>query len=118
MEKGTVRDKSMDFAVRIVKLSRYLNEQKREYAIANQLLRSGTSIGANVAEAQRGISKKAFTAKMSIALGEATETEYWLELLMRTEYLSRGEYGSIIEDCKELERMLTSIVKTSRQNEE
>ena len=118
MEKKTVQEKSMDFAVRIVKLSKYLNEQKQEYVIAKQVLRSGTSIGANVAEAQRGISRKQFIAKMSIALCEASETEYWLELLMRAEYLTKKDYESIAEDCRELQRMLTSIVKTSRQREE
>ena len=117
MEEKTVREKSMNFAVRIVRLSKYLNEQKREYVIANQVLRSGTSIGANIAEAQQGVSYKSFGAKMSIALSEAAETEYWLELLMRTEYLSKDEYKSIVEDCKELERMLMSIVKTSKQRE-
>ena len=118
MERGTVREKSMNFAVRIVRLNKYLNEQKHEYVIAKQVLRSGTSIGANIAEAQQGISKKIFIAKMGIALGEATETKYWLELLMRTEYITTEEYNSIVEDCKELERMLTSIVKTSRGSEE
>ena len=114
MEGKTVREKSMDFAVRIVKLSKYLNSEKREYAIADQVLRSGTSIGANIAEAEKGTSKKVFAAKMSIALGEAAETEYWLELLNRTGYLTNKEYESIVEDCKELQRMLTSIVKTMR----
>ena len=118
MERGTVREKSMRFAVRIVKLSRYLNEQKHEYVIAKQVLRSGTSVGANIAEAEQGFSKKAFTAKMGIALSEAAETKYWLELLMRTEYLTKDEYESIVDDCKELERMLTSIVKTSRDSEQ
>ena len=117
MARETVRDKSMDFAVRIVRLSKYLNEQKHEYVIANQVLRSGTSIGANIAEAQRGVSYKSFSAKMSIALSEASETGYWLELLMRTEYLTKDEYESIANDCKEIERMLTSIVKTSRERE-
>ena len=118
MERGTVRDKSMKFAVRIVRLSKYLNEQKHEYVIAKQVLRSGTSIGANIAEAQQGVTRKSFAAKMSIALSEAAETEYWLELLMRTEYLTKDEYESIVEDCKELERMLTSIVKTTQKGEQ
>ena len=82
VERGTVREKSMRFAVRIVKLSKYLNEQKHEYVIAKQVLRSGTSVGANIAEAEQGFSKKAFTAKMGIALSEAAETKYWLELLV------------------------------------
>ena len=99
---GTVREKSLSFAVRIVRLSKYLNEQKHEYVMAKQVLRSGTSVGANIAEAEQGMSKKTFIAKMSIALSEAAETEYWLELLMRTEYLTKEEYKSIVEDCKEL----------------
>ena len=118
MEKETVRDKSMDFAVRIVKLSKYLNEQKQEYVIAKQVLRSGTSIGANIAEAQRGQSKRDFIAKMSIALCEASETNYWLELLVRTEYITAEQYEGMATDCRTIERMLTLILKTSRQNEQ
>ena len=117
-EGQSVREKSMAFAVRIVKLSKYLNSEKREYAIANQVLRSGTSIGANIAEAESGVSKKMFTAKMSIALSEASETAYWLELLKQTGYLTEREYESMARDCKELLRMLMSIVKTSRRNEQ
>ena len=116
-EGQTVREKSMAFAVRVVKLSRYLNEKKREYVIANRVLRSGTSIGANIAEAESGVSRKVFMAKMSMALGEACETEYWLELLKLTEYLTEQEYESMARDCKELVKMLTSIVKTLRQGE-
>ena len=114
MEGKTVREKSMAFAVRIVKLSKYLNSTKREFIMADQVLRSGTSIGANIAEAEKGVSRKVFAAKMGIALGEAAETEYWLELLNRTGYLNDDEFASIAEDCIELERMLTSIVKTLR----
>ena len=81
MTKSIIREKSMEFAVRIVKLYRYLNEEKHENVISKQILRSGTSIGANVREAQAGQSRRDFTAKLSIALAETNETEYWLELI-------------------------------------
>ena len=114
MEKNEIKVKSKKLAVRIVRLYQYISEEKREYVISKQLLRSGTSIGANVHEALQGQSKADFTAKMSIALKEASETEYWLELLSETEYLSEGEYESIRKDCGEVAKMLISIVKTSR----
>ena len=111
-----VKEKSKKFAVRVVKLFQYLSVEKQEYVLSKQLLRSGTSIGANVHEALQGQSKADFTAKMSIALKEACETEYWLELLWSTDYLSGAEYASIQEDCGEICRLLTSIVKTSRKS--
>ena len=111
-----VKDKSKKFAVRIVKLYQYLSEEKREFILSKQLLRSGTSVGANVREALQGQSKADFIAKMSISLKEISETEYWLELLFETGYLSKEQYTSIEADCKELVKMLTSIVKTSRKN--
>ena len=100
--------------MRIIKLCRFLREEKKEYILSKQLLRSGTSIGANIAEAQQAQSKADFTAKLSIALKEAVETNYWLRLLHATEYLSEAAFSSIITDCKELERLLTAIIKTSR----
>ena len=109
-----IRDKSKKFAVRIVKLYKYLCDEKREFILSKQLLRSGTSIGANVCEALDGQSKADFTAKMSIALKEARETEYWLELLKETDYLSEEEYASIQNDCSEAGKLLTAIVKTSK----
>ena len=109
-----VKEKSKKFAVRIVKLYQYLSGEKREYVLSKQILRSGTSIGANIREALDGQSPADFIAKMSIALKEASETEYWLELLHETGYLSKEEYTSIHCDCAEVARMLTSIVKTSR----
>lgn len=114
----TIYEKSMDFAVRIVKLYKYLTETKHEYIMSKQILRSGTSIGANAAEAKQSKSKKEFIAKMSISLSEASETEFWLELLYKTEYLGESGYESIHNDCTELEKMLTAIVKTSRSNVE
>ena len=114
MGENVVQEKSMGFAVRTVKLYQYLTEEKKEYVLSKQLLRSGTSIGANVREALQGQSKKDFTAKMSISLKEATETEYWLELLFKTEYLTEEQYNSIDADCREISRILTAIVKSSR----
>ena len=111
-----LQQKSKTFAVRIVKLYQYLAVEKRETILSKQLLRSGTSIGANIHEGIYGQSKRDFTAKLSIALKEAVETEYWLELLVETEYLTREQYASIQQDCGELARLLTAIVKTSRGN--
>ena len=111
----TVERKSFLFAVRIVKLCKYLRNTKKEYTLSKQLLRSGTSVGANVAEAEQAQSKADFISKMNIALKEAVETNYWLRLLQATEYLSDTEFSSICSDCNELERMLTAIVKTAKQ---
>ena len=106
-------EKSLDFAVRIVNLRKYLVREHNEYVMSKQLLRCGTSIGANVAEAQRGQSKADFAAKMNIALKEANETEYWLKLLYRTQYLSKEQYESINIDVQELLGILVSICRTS-----
>ena len=114
MFMDTIYEKSMSFAVRIVKLNQYLHSSKHEYVLSKQLLRSGTSIGANVREAKYGQSKNDFIAKMSIALKEASETEYWLELLSKTEYLTDEQYKSIRADCSELAKILTSIVKSAK----
>ncbi len=109
---GTVKTKSKAFAVRIVNLYKHLIETKKEYVLSKQILRSGTSIGANIAEADCSISNKEFRAKMYIAFKEANETIYWLELLFETNYLTEKEYNSIYEDCLELRKMLSSITKT------
>ena len=114
MDENAILEKSKKLAVRIVKLYRYLSEEKQEYVLSKQVVRSGTSIGANVREAAQGQSRKDFLAKMSIALKEAVETEYWLELLHETGYLAKEEYESIYEDAGEVARLLTSIVKTLR----
>lgn len=106
--------KSKDFAVRIIKLYKYLCSGKGEFVLSKQLLRCGTSIGANLNEAQERISVKDFEAKVYIALKEARETEYWLELLYRTEYLGKSEYDSINADCIELLKLLVSITKSLR----
>jgi len=112
--KSIVKAKSMDFAKRIVKLYRYLVEEKKEYVLSKQLLRSGTSIGANITEAECGISRKDFLAKMYIAFKECAETQYWLELLESSEYLTEKEYQSINADCEELRKILSSITKSVR----
>lgn len=111
----TVERKSSLFAVRIVKLSKHLNTSKKEYVLSKQLLRAGTSIGANIAEAEQAQSRADFISKMNIALKEAVETNYWLRLLQASDYLSEKEFSSIHSDCRESEKMLTAIVKTSKQ---
>ena len=109
-----IDEKSFLFAIRIVKLCRSL-EEKREYQLAKQLLRSGTSIGANVAEAQQAQSRADFASKLSIALKEASETDYWLRLLHAVGLLNEKQFRSLIDDCRELERILTSIIKTTKE---
>ena len=111
----SVEKKSFLFAVRIVKLSKHLNASKKEYVLSKQLLRAGTSMGANIAEAEQAQSKADFVSKMNIALKEAVETSYWLRLLQATDYLSDAEFSSIHSDCRELGKMLTAIVKTAKQ---
>lgn len=111
----TAERKSFLFAVRIVNLAKHLNTSKKENILSKQLLRSGTSIGANIAEAEQAQSRADFISKMSIALKEAVETNYWLRLLQATDYLSEAEFSSIHSDCRELEKMLTAIIKTAKQ---
>ena len=117
-ENNVIVDKSKNFAVRIIKLYKYLCENKKEYVLSKQLLRSGTSIGANVKEAIRGQSKADFVAKMSIALKEASETEYWLELLHETDFIDKKQFDSIYADNNELLKLLMSIVKSSKERRE
>ena len=97
---NTIKDKSLDFAIRIVRLYKHISETNNEYILSKQLLKSGTSIGANVREAIGGQSKEDFIAKMHIALKEAYETEYWLELLYSTDYLAENEFKSIFTDYR------------------
>ena len=106
--------KSQRFAVRIVNLCKYLKKQKREFIMAEQLLRCGTSIGANIAEAEYSISRKDFLSKMYIAYKECGETHYWLDVLHDTNYLRTKEYNSIYNDCIEIQKLLTSITKNTR----
>ncbi len=108
--------KSKSFAIRCVNLYKYLVDNKNEYVMSKQMLRCGTSIGANVKEAMRGQSKADFGAKMNIALKEANETEYWLEIMQETDYLTKSEAESMLSDCRELLKLLTSIVKTTFTN--
>ncbi|MDE5836175.1 MAG: four helix bundle protein [Paramuribaculum sp.] len=107
---------SKAFAIRCIRLYQHLSNSKKEFVLCKQLLRSGTSIGANVKEALRGQSRADFGAKMNIALKEANESEYWLELLFDTEYITQDGFQSKIEDCRRLIRLLTAIVKTTFQN--
>ena len=104
--------KSLAFAKRIVFAYRYLSEEKKEYVLSKQILRSGTSIGANIAEAQYGSSRRDFLNKLYIALKECVETLYWLELLYSCGYISRTEYDSLHSDCEELRKLLSSITKS------
>lgn len=114
MKENVIAEKSKVFALRIIKLYRYLCEDKKEYILSKQLLRSGTSIGANVKEAIRGQSKPDFYAKMNISLKEASETEYWLELLHESDYIDDNGFESIYSDCQEIVKILVSITKTQK----
>ena len=110
--ENAVQEKSLQFAVRIVKLCRIIRNEKHEYELASQLLRSGTSIGANVYESGRAVSLKDFANKIAIAQKEADETLYWIELLYGTNYLSYKQYVSIRDDCVELIKILMAISRT------
>jgi four helix bundle protein len=107
-------EKSFSFAIRIVNLYKHLSKNKKEFVLSNQILRSGTSVGANINEAICGISKKDFLAKMYIAYKEIIETIYWIELLYKTEYLTEKEYTSILSEASEISKILSSITKTTR----
>lgn len=114
MAKGEniIQGKSFEFAIRVVNLYRHLTEEKREYVLSKQLLRSGTSIGANIEEAIGGQTRKDFGMKMSIAYKEARETRYWLRLMKATDYLSEKQADSMINDCEENLKLLSAITKT------
>ena len=116
-QDNTIVVKSKVFAVRIIRLYQFLQNEKKEYTLSKQLLRSGTSIGANIKEAIKGFSKKDFRFKLGIALKEASETEYWLELLYETEYISEKQFLSMNDDCIELIKILTAILNSSKDNE-
>jgi len=113
-KENVIKTKSFLFSVRIVNLYKFLTLEKKEFVISKQLLRSGTSVGANVRESEHAESKADFIHKLSIALKEANETEYWLDLLKETDYLGETEYVSIQENIKELLKLLVSIIKTSK----
>ena len=118
MSGNIILDKSFEFAIRVVKLYKYLCDDKKEYVLSKQLLRAGTSIGANINEAQAGQSKADFIAKMAIASKEARESKYWIDLLIKTDYLDINEnhVKSLLNDIEEIIKLLTSIVKTSMEN--
>ncbi|MBR6443435.1 MAG: four helix bundle protein [Clostridia bacterium] len=115
-ENNQVLQKSKAFAVRIVRLYQYLTEEKKEKVLSRQVLRSGTSIGANVKESIRAQSTADFLSKKQISLKEASETEYWLELLTETDYITEKAADSLLNDCRELIRLLTAIIRTSKEN--
>ena len=114
MRNNPLKDKSYEFAIRIVKLSQYLQRDKKEFVLSKQVLRSGTAVGALIREAEFGQSRADFTSKMSISLKEANETEYWLSLLKDTDLITEDQFMSLQFDCKELIAMLVSTVKTSK----
>lgn len=111
---NVIENKSFQFAIRIVRLYKFLCEEKKEYILSKQLLRAGTSIGANVTESQQAQSKPDFVSKISIALKEASETKYWIKLLGATEYLFENQTKSILDDCVEIEKILVTILKSAK----
>jgi four helix bundle protein len=111
-------EKSRKFAIRIYNLSKYLTEDKREYVLAKQILRSGTSIGANLSEAKYSISRKEFLVKTKISLKETAETEYWIRLLRISEYIDEKEHESLLNDCLDIKNLLTATLKTAKSNKE
>ena len=118
MSESIVFEKSKQFSVRIVNLYKYLKEDKKEYVLSTQLLRSGTSIGANIAEACCAISKKDFLSKMYIAYKECAETLYWLELFVESDVITKEEFDSLSHDLAELIALLTSTIKTAKKSKQ
>ena len=116
MDNSIIADKSKAFALRIIRLKKYLAAEKREYIMANQIVRSGTSIGSNIREARRAQSDADFIHKLCISLKEADETQYWLELLHESDYINDAIYLSMNKDCDEIIRILVSIIKTKRRS--
>ncbi|MBU0560365.1 MAG: four helix bundle protein [Bacteroidetes bacterium] len=114
MKENVVRNKSFEFAIRIVGLYKYLAEDKKEYVLSKQVLRAGTSVGALVRESEHAESTADFIHKLSIALKEANETDYSLQLLEKSEYINQNEYESLNSDLTELLKLLTSIIKTTK----
>lgn len=114
MRKSIIQDKSFAFSIQIVQTYKILVQERREYVLSKQLLRSGTSIGANVSEAMHGQSSKDFIHKLSISRKEANETLYWLNLMTETDFLSINLSQPLIDDCEELLRILTAIIKTTQ----
>lgn len=115
-KENILLDKALHFAARIVKLHKYLVKEKHEGIISKQIIRSATSIGANANEAVYGISKADFIAKLQISLKETAETEYWLRLLILSEYLTEAEGNSLLGDCLEIKRILISTLNTAKES--
>lgn len=115
IKENIIKNKSLEFAIRIVKLYKYLVNEKKEFVLSKQLLRSGTSIGAMVRESEHAESKADFIHKLSVSLKEVNETEYWLELLYQSDFIEKKKFESIINDSKEILRLLISIIKTTKQ---
>ncbi len=115
INNNVLLDKSLRFAARIVKLHRYLLKEKKDFVISNQIIRSATSIGANANEAIYGTSKADFIAKLHISLKEAGETEYWIKLLVLSDYITEAEGNSLLDDCQELKRILVSTLNSSKK---
>ena len=115
MEKGAVQEKSLNFAIRIAKFCEYLQSEKKDHIISKQILRSGTSIGANIRESRNAQSMADFSNKLSVALKEADETQYWLELLLGSNKIDENEFNSLNNDLKEIIAILTSSIKTSKK---
>ena len=116
-ENNQVVQKSKAFAIRIIRLYQHLTTEKKEHILSKQILRSGTSIGANIRESIRAQSTADFLSKMQIALKEASETEYWLELLVETDYITEKAGESLLDDCEELIKLIVAIVKTSKERQ-
>lgn len=116
MKENSLVEKSLNFAVRIVKLNKYLIENSKELTISKQIIRSGTSIGANINEANYGQSKADFISKLHIALKETAETEYWLRLLNLSEYVDDKLFSSLMSDCLEIKKLLISSINTAKEN--
>jgi len=119
VKDNIILEKSSDFAVRVIKLYKHLCDDQKEYVLSKQLLRAGISIGANINEAQAGQSKADFIAKMAIASKEARESKYWINLLIKTDYLDQNDkhVQTLVSEIDEIVRLLTSIVKTGQQNQ-
>jgi len=116
MRDNIVKNKSFAFAIRVVKLYQFLVENKKEYVLSKQLLRSGTSVGAMMREAEHAESKADFKHKMAIAQKEINESIYWLELLKETDYISKEQFESINKDAIEIIKLITSIIKSAKAN--
>ena len=116
MKENLLIDKSISFAARIIKLQRHLIKDKKETVISKQIIHSGTSIGANINEANYGQSKADFISKMHIALKETAETEYWIKLLNMSEYIDDKMSRSLLDDCLEIKRMLIASLNTAKEN--